>query len=144
MKHSFFSTLCHNQTRGLPWSDEAAYLLWLIFYHPSLPQQDAALFDCGFLLIFFWGGVRHHFLLFIWNLYKRQFRGHQNKQHGSWEEAAVSSQIWIKQKWIWHDLFLYTKNNILIIWIQCENWWWEQVIHLLVIPDNVVLPTSVH
>lgn len=55
--------------------EEAAYLLWLIFYHSSLPQQDAALFDCRFLLILLRWGVWSHLLLFIGNFYNRQ----QNK-----------------------------------------------------------------
>lgn len=37
--------------------DETVYLLRLIFYHPSLPQQDAALFDCRFLLVLLGWGV---------------------------------------------------------------------------------------
>lgn len=37
--------------------NEAAYLLWLIFYDSSFAQQYAALFDCGFFLILLRWGV---------------------------------------------------------------------------------------
>lgn len=40
--------------------------------------------------------------------------------------------------------FEYTEDDIFIIGIQGKNRWHEHMIHLLVIPDNVIFPASIH